>query len=278
MTDRAKKILDDLQLRDESGLLPHAFLVSGGDRKSREDFALRFAENLFSDDPLAAVKIAGNNFEDIFYIRPDGDSIKVLQIEELIRNLRNKPFSHSRMMAIISDADAMTPQSQNKLLKTLEEPAPGNVILLLAENPEALFLTIRSRLLPLSIPSISAGGDPEMLEDAKQLVSMALNKKKAISEAFLKAESFADDRDSAEALMDAISWFLRDIIVGGFSVGLVTNEQNAEIATKMVGRASLLSRFITLTENARTDMQRGINRKSCLKDMLLKMRMEVESE
>ena len=71
------------------------------------------------------------------------------------RTVNLNPFEGSRSVIIIDGAGAMTPEASNALLKTLEEPPPGVLFLLLAEDEEALLPTIRSRcqamrLLPMS--------------------------------------------------------------------------------------------------------------------------------
>ena len=277
MTDRSDKLLKSLEASNGLGKLPHGFLITGGTAEGREAFANAIAVNIFSSDPHVRSKIENDNFEDILRVRPDGDTIKVAQIEELTRNLRNKPFSHARMMAIISSAETMTPQSQNKLLKALEEPAAGNVIALLTSNREALFKTIISRTIGLHIGDIPHEADNDMQDKAKSLISVALDRRKPVTSAFAEISEFADDRDSSVRLISAMNFFLRDIIVGGFCADLAWNKDNAMIAAKMTNRSGLLRSFIGITEQSRAEIDRGINRKSALKDMLLRMRMAVES-
>ena len=56
-----------------------------------------------------------------------------------------KPYEGSYRITIIDDAELMTMEASNALLKTLEEPAEQNVFLLITSNEETLIPTIKSR-------------------------------------------------------------------------------------------------------------------------------------
>jgi len=69
--------------------------------------------------------------------------------EGLLHDLSLRPMSATRRIAIIDDADAMNEESANALLKTLEEPPPGSLLLLISPSLDALLPTIRSRCQPM---------------------------------------------------------------------------------------------------------------------------------
>ena len=82
-------------------------------------------------------------------------SISVDEIREQVNNdIVIKPYSSRYKVYIIADADMMTVQAQNALLKTIEEPPEYAVILLLTENAEVLLPTIRSRCVMLKLRNI----------------------------------------------------------------------------------------------------------------------------
>ena len=66
------------------------------------------------------------------------------QISKVQSDIKKKPMEE-RHMVVIQDADTMTLRAQNRLLKTLEEPFEGTVMILLSENRENLLETIKSR-------------------------------------------------------------------------------------------------------------------------------------
>ncbi|MDR0817584.1 MAG: hypothetical protein LBN35_02990 [Clostridiales Family XIII bacterium] len=269
------QILDDLWQRHEQGRLSHAFLVSGGTQEDRLGFALKFAKIIFAEDTAADRKIDAGNLEDLIIVEPDGDIVKVGQIQELTRTFSNKPFGHGQMMAVITDGGAMSEQSQNKLLKTLEEPAAGNIIVILSDNPESLYLTVRSRTVRITLPDSLPDIDEKTGADARALISLALTKSRPISEGFAVLDDYTGSKESADALLDAMEYFLRDIITGAFAEGLVISDEHRAIAGKMKGRSWPTRPYIGHVEEARSNLRRKMNRKSCMKDMLLRMRMEV---
>lgn len=69
--------------------------------------------------------------------------------EGLCYELAMRPMSAERRVAVIDDAETMNVESANALLKTLEEPPPGSLVILLAKSPEAILPTIRSRVQPI---------------------------------------------------------------------------------------------------------------------------------
>ena len=69
--------------------------------------------------------------------------------EGLNFELAMRPMSAGRRFALIEDADAMNAESANALLKTLEEPPPGAVMVLIARSPDAVLPTINSRVQPV---------------------------------------------------------------------------------------------------------------------------------
>lgn len=86
---------------------------------------------------------------DFKIIEADKESIKIEQIREGLNFLIYHPQISSLRILIINNADKMTEDSQNALLKTLEEPRDNNIIILVTEAPKRLLETVRSRLLSL---------------------------------------------------------------------------------------------------------------------------------
>jgi DNA polymerase-3 subunit delta' len=95
---------------------------------------------------------------DIVVIEPgDMGSIKIEQVRDAIDRSGFRPFEARRRVVIIDEADAMVPAAQNALLKTLEEPPPGSVFILVSSMPDALLPTVVSRCPRLRFGVLSAG-------------------------------------------------------------------------------------------------------------------------
>ena len=95
---------------------------------------------------------SGNHPDIIRVTHEKPNSISVDDIREQVNNtIMIKPYQGPYKIYIIDHADIMTPQAQNALLKTIEEPPKYAVIMLLTENAETLLPTITSRCVMLKL-------------------------------------------------------------------------------------------------------------------------------
>ncbi|WP_172199302.1 MULTISPECIES: DNA polymerase III subunit delta' [Saccharibacillus] len=139
-----------------SGRISHAYLFSGPGGSARRRAADAFAQALLCErgpelgdacgECLSCRKVEHGNHPDLQAIGPDGASIKIEQIRELQKMFSYRSGSNGRKVYIIDEADKMTVQASNSLLKFLEEPPAPAVAILLAENAQTLLPTIRSRV------------------------------------------------------------------------------------------------------------------------------------
>jgi DNA polymerase-3 subunit delta' len=75
----------------------------------------------------------------------ESGSIKIEAVRELVEQVGYRPFEGRRRVVIIDEADALVPQAQNALLKTLEEPPPASMFILVSARPDSLLPTVQSR-------------------------------------------------------------------------------------------------------------------------------------
>ena len=151
----------------ERGRLAHAYLLAGVDGIGKRRFALNLAQCLlcdqFDDQSLDACgqcsgcrQVLAGSHPDLFLITaPEGK--RDLPIEAFVGakpqrgkaglcfELSRKPMLGNRKIAVIDDANLMNEASGNALLKTLEEPPHGSLLLLVCNNADAILPTIRSR-------------------------------------------------------------------------------------------------------------------------------------
>ncbi|WP_209453956.1 DNA polymerase III subunit delta' [Thermoanaerobacterium butyriciformans] len=94
----------------------------------------------------SCIQMISGNHPDIFFIEPDGISIKVETLRNVvINNAYVKPYNSYKKIFIIKEAEKMTEQAQNSILKTLEEPPEYGLFILTSSKMEGLLPTIVSR-------------------------------------------------------------------------------------------------------------------------------------
>jgi DNA polymerase-3 subunit delta' len=159
-----------LQRSLERGRLGHAYLFTGDSLDELEAVAATLAKTLNCQQPthsaggvaidccghcLTCRKIADANHADVQWVRPESKSrvITVDQMRDLMQTIYLKPTEADYKVAVIVAADRLNVQAANAFLKTLEEPPPRSLLILLSTEPQQLLETILSRCLRLSFAS-----------------------------------------------------------------------------------------------------------------------------
>lgn len=137
-----------------SDRVAHSYLFYGAPLIGKKTVARAFAQSLVCNEPIDGAacgscvschKVAGGNHPDIHYIEPAGTTLKIEQVRNIQKEVKLKPFEGGKKVFIISQAESLTGQAANSLLKTLEEPPEHTVFILVADNPYTLLPTILSR-------------------------------------------------------------------------------------------------------------------------------------
>lgn len=173
-----------------TGKLPHALIFSGisGTGKAAAATRVAMAANCRPDAAAAAAppcgrcricrNIEGDRHPDVHHLRPAGKMIKVDQIRQLRDIIAMKPYEADTRVVIIHDAHTMNGASANALLKSLEEPPPRTVFVLLTDQPGRLLPTVISRcqqvrFLPIDAEVIAAriGADSDLPPAEARLIA-----------------------------------------------------------------------------------------------------------
>lgn len=159
-----EQLKEHLQNAIAANKVSHAYIINGERSAGKEFIARVFAMTLQCEkgetEPCgechSCKQALGNNQPDIIYISHEKpNTIGVEDIRAQINNdIGIKPYSSPRKVYIINEGEKMTPQAQNALLKTLEEPPAYAVILILTTNVEALLPTILSRCVVLHMKPV----------------------------------------------------------------------------------------------------------------------------
>lgn len=138
--------------------LGHAYMLICDDPYAREEFLKIAAKRVFCDDVFADtasnIAIEGNNHLDVRFF--DGDKMNVKSVTELTENAAIRPVVSDRKLYLIDNADKLSPQAQNKLLKTYEEPPEFLTIILACSDENGILPTIRSRAKKLNFESFTS--------------------------------------------------------------------------------------------------------------------------
>lgn len=175
-----ESIKKHLQTAIKTGNLSHAYIINGEYGSGRQTIASALAKTIQcqskTDDTDACgvctscKQAESHNHPDIKYITHDKTSISVNDIREQLNNdISIKPYSSEYKIYIIPDANKMTEQAQNALLKTIEEPPVYAIIILLTENCDSLLPTIRSRCVTLTMNPVEKDKICTYLENKFQL-------------------------------------------------------------------------------------------------------------
>lgn len=247
-------ILNRFQRLLTTGRMAHAYLFSGPVEIGKTQTALAVAKllnctgehegRLFCDQCPACLKINHRNHPDILVIdrEEDEETVKISQVRDLIGRLQMRAFDAKQKVCIIRNIECLSDDASNALLKTLEEPVKGSLLILTTAVPEENLPTVVSRCHQVKFYPLSSRAIKERLireeridplsahclgqfadgcvARARQLHADGFVKRKnelidnivfRPNEAYLK-KILGDKPQTKEALTVLLSWF-RDLIV-----------------------------------------------------------------
>ena len=154
------KVKEHLQTAIEQKKISHSYIINGETGNGKKLIASVFAETLQCEDKginpcglcKSCLQSESKNHPDIIWVTHEKYSIGVDDIRNQINNdISIKPYSSEYKIYIVPDAERMTEQAQNALLKTMEEPPQYAILILLTNNIERLLPTIVSRCVTLNL-------------------------------------------------------------------------------------------------------------------------------
>lgn len=154
-----RPVLELLGRAVSRGTVPPTLIFAGPEGVGKRLTAIALAQALNCETPepfgqgtdacgkcLPCTRIARGVHSDVLVVEPgESGSIKIDQIRDAIDRAAYRPFEGRRRLVIIDGADALVGEAQNALLKTLEEPPPSSVFVLVTARPDLLLPTVRSR-------------------------------------------------------------------------------------------------------------------------------------
>lgn len=184
----AKKQLKKTLSNDK---LSHAYLFCGSENTEKEAVASWFLKKVGA---RGAQKDADRVWRfDVYKLAPDRSKkkpvIKIESIRALKRFLGLSPVYGDFKGALVKEADYMNKQAANAFLKVLEEPQPGRLIVLCAENPRRLPDTIVSRCVRIDFSPSEAQKKKREEKSQKNVLDTNLNENFQFAESLSKQET-----------------------------------------------------------------------------------------
>ena len=216
--------------------LPPSLIFSGPGAADMRTAAVAVAQALNCLEPVgkgderdacgtcaACTRIARGIHPDVLLVVPDPDKgrVNVEQVRDVIERAGFKPFEGRRRALIIDEADTMLGPAQSALLKTLEEPPPSSILILVTTRPDMLLATVRSRCPVLRFQS---AGQEAIDTDAREIASDVLVQVAASDDPGRRMDAAKDlmaktgaggrsDREQLASHLHAMSALLRDVEV-----------------------------------------------------------------
>ena len=174
-----EQIKEHFQNAAAIGKVSHAYILSGEAGMGKKTLANAFAMTLLCEEEgkepcmhcHACKQVLSGNHPDLIYVTHEKPvSMGVDDIREQINDtIMVRPYSSQYKIYIVDEAQKMTVQAQNALLKTIEEPPAYAVIMLLTTNPDAFLQTILSRCVQLKLKPLKDSVVKGYLEDKLQV-------------------------------------------------------------------------------------------------------------
>jgi DNA polymerase-3 subunit delta' len=281
-----------------SGALHHAYLFTGPEGVGKELLALGLIQALLCravpgegcGECDACRRVESRNHPDVSWLMPQEEMIarglagrsdfsgtvsrevRVEQVRKLQERLALRALEGGHKVAVIASAQQMNPQAQNALLKTLEEPPAGTLLLLLCTAVDRLLPTILSRCARVSFGPLPQALirdhlvkkrqlEPEIASLAAVLADGSLSRALALDVGGLKrrreiierfealtpgdarpwlrfSEEFGASRDEAREVLRILALWIRDVALAQVGAGGLANQDLAELAQAAARRCT----------------------------------------
>lgn len=194
----------------ELNKISHSYLFLGTAGIGKKEIAKEFAkmilclnEKKYCNHCKSCIEFDSNNNPDFQMVEPDGNSIKIEQIRQMQRKIIEAPIISQNKVYIINDADLMTIEAQNCLLKTLEEPPEFVTIILIGSNENNFLSTIKSRCTIIKFQDIENSQIKDYLK-SKYDIKVSDNLLEIFDGSIGKAEKLKDKQELYNSIIEII--------------------------------------------------------------------------
>jgi DNA polymerase-3 subunit delta' len=317
-----QRVLNTLQTAIKSNNISHAYIFEGAKGIGKRETALAFSSMLMceaDETPCGRCKtcqlLQQSSHPDFQEIYLDEDkSISVEDIRNLLKGIIIKPLYSKYKVFVINNADNMTVQAQNALLKSLEEPPGYIVFILTVQSGTAMTPTIRSRCQRIFFNKLSydelkgilkakygvvkpewdfiasyADGvigtaidlvdSPEYLEIRDDIIEQVMQLLQSQdTDVYILYELFEKYDDKIDYILRVILIFLRDIIVynqtGNFSILINSDKKDMIVKNACINLSSLI-KSIRAIWSAKKSLEVNANFQLTVEVMLMKIQQSM---
>ena len=287
-----EKIKENLKKSFEQNKTSHSYLFIGvegiGKKMIAKDFAKRILciENKENCDTCkSCIEFNTNNNPDFMIISPDGNSIKIEQIRDLQKSIQEKPIISTKKVYIIDDADKMTSEAQNCLLKTLEEPPEFATIILIGSNESSFLSTIKSRCMILHFETIKNEELKNFLQENYGITDISQNMLDIFQGSIGKAIILKDKKEEYEQIESIIMNMENKDIIDIINMSEIIYKSKEEIyeildyiniiLLKLAKLNYSYTKCINIVENTKKRLQQNANYDMSIDNMLFNIWQEV---
>ncbi|WP_051533821.1 ATP-binding protein [Desulfitibacter alkalitolerans] len=257
----------------------HAYLFLGSNdlRKNAAQLAMILnCLDLKADGNACGVctscyKITTGSHPDIYILRPDGSSMKIHQIREMQKHLAYKIYEGKYKVIILEEADKLTLQGANSLLKILEEPMPQTIFILLAASQREIPDTIISRCQRIYFgEEVDQHDYPETIKILEDVFSEDFARTLSLIEKLEK-----EDKEHLKQRINGLMVLIRDLVV------LKSTKEEKLINISQLSNSSLekiavnhekLVKILEKLYKSLKDLDRNANKRLLLESLFLTMK------
>lgn len=313
-----EETIANLKKAIEKGYISHSYLFEGEESIGKRKVALAFAKTLLcraeGTEPCnrcnSCLKFDNFNHPDFTLIEPEKELIEKKKIDKLLSNINIAPLESKKKIIIIDDSNCMRLETQNALLKTLEEPPPYINIVLITSNSNNIIPTILSRCQVITFYPIPKDEIEKLLvseygkteEEANFIAHFtkgSLGKSIAYSKSqdffkqrdetldiidqivrgdkfniFTSIDFFNKHKDAYEEMLDIILYWFRDLIIYkklGPSELLINQDKTTLLSNQSFLKEDRINDIIDRVMETRENINRNVNYQLAIETMLLNM-------
>ena len=274
------QIKENLKKALQNGTLSHSYLFVGLKGIGKKLLAIELAKQILN--------MQSETHPDLAIIEPEGNNIKIEQIRLLQKKIQEKPILSDKKVYIINDAETMTVEAQNCLLKTLEEPPEFATIILIGSNENSFLPTIKSRCMIIRFRPIEDSDLKKYLETHYGLTNLTKNHLSMFQGSIGKAILLKDKQEEYNKLINMIEELESKDLIEIIDLSKILYESKDEIFdileymnTLLIKKARenyLYTNCIQIVENTKKRLKQNANYDMSIDNMIFNMWEQVRKE